>query len=104
MANRSMTVKLIYLASRCGRPHVAEAIVECRLTAKQIVVDANSVKHLSITYVSGHTRGPTGIGAVRYWRHNGRRVGGDPMRTSWQLAPGELPRLNNAKPESSVGR
>lgn len=87
-----MMVKLIYPAGLCGRPHIAEATVEARLTPKQIVIEWQ--KHPQIRYVNGHTRGPTGIGDARWWRHTGRRVGGDSMMRGWRLAPGELERVN----------
>lgn len=86
-----MEVKLIAPGFRCGQPHVAEAIVEVRLTPKQVVIARQ--RHPPIVYVNGHTRGPTGIGDVRFWRHNGTRVGGS-ISGSWRLAPGELERLN----------
>ena len=87
-----MTAKLIYPAFKCGRPHVAEATVEVRLTPKQVVV-LYRLKY-EIVYVNGYNRGPTGIGPHRYWRGNGAQVSGHPMRRSWQLADGELERLD----------
>lgn len=90
-----MTVKLIYPAFLCGRPHVAEATVECRLTPRQIVI--GEVCQPQIRYVNGHRHGPTGIGPRRYWLRNGQEVGwGDSLRhRSWRLADGELERLND---------
>ena len=87
-----MKVKLIYPAGYCDHPHVAEAMVDARLTPKQVVIEWQ--KRPRIVYVNGHTRGPTGIGDVKFWRHHGRRVGGDSRIRSWRLAPGELERLN----------
>lgn len=94
------TVKLISPAFLYDKPHVAEAMVEVRLTPKQVVLDWQ--RHPQIVYVNGHTRGPTGIGDCRFWRHNGSRVGGE-INGSWRLAPGELERVN-AKPAVPGGR
>lgn len=85
-------IKLIYPAFKCGQPHKAEATVEVRLTPQHIVIERQ--RHPQIICVNGHTRGPTGIGAVRYWRHNGMRVGGSIVSGSWQLADGERERLD----------
>ena len=84
-------VKLIYPECYYSELHVAEATVEARITPRQIVIERQS--RPQVVYVNGHTRGPTGIGACRWWRHNGMRVGGS-IRGSWQLADGELERLN----------
>ena len=87
-----MKVKLIYPTIKCGLPHIAEATVEARLTPKQIVVEWD--KHPQIAYVNGHTSGPTGVGEPRFWRHNGACIGGHPMNRTWQLADGEMERVN----------
>lgn len=89
-----MKVKLIYPAVMCGRPHVAEVTVECRLTPKQVVIDRQT--HPGIVCCDGSASGPIGVGACRFWRHNGVRVGGHPLNRSWRLARGELERLNIA--------
>ena len=86
------TVKLIYPAFKCGHPHVAEAIVDVRLTPKQIIVDRGTAA--DVTYVNGHTSRPIIAGSFRFWRGNGAPVGGHPMLRAWQLADGEHERLN----------
>lgn len=88
-----MKVKLICPVWECGRPHQAEAMVEARLTPQQIVITWQ--RHPQIVYVNGHTRGPIGIGTMRFWRHNGMRVGGS-ISGSWQLAVGERERVNGS--------
>jgi hypothetical protein len=86
-----MKVKLIYPASLCDRPHVAEAMVEARLTPKQIVVPRQ--EEPQIRYTSPHSSKLwLGMIELRFWRHHGRRVGS--ALRSWRLAPGELERLN----------
>jgi hypothetical protein len=80
-----MKIELICPSNLCGKPHIAEATVDARLTPKQIV------------YVNGHTRGPTGIGDMRFWRRNGMRVGGS-IYGSWRLADGELERTRGMIP------
>lgn len=90
-----VVVKLICPAGRCDRPHVAEATVDARLTPKQIVIAWQ--RHPRIVYVNGHTQGPTGIGDMRFWRHNGSRVGGE-ISGSWDLALGELERTKGMIP------
>lgn len=89
----AVTVKLVYPAYRCDRPHVAEAMVRARLTPKQVIVD--TAKQPQIILVNGATSGPSWIGPHKYWRKHGHCVGWYPSQRTWQLAPCELERLNS---------
>ena len=88
-----MKVKLVYPAFYCSRPHTAEATVECHLTPRQIVVERQN--NPNIIHLDGPASGASGIGACRFWRRHGGRVGGESRMRSWRLAPGELKRLND---------